>query len=66
MKDGVPGQELEGVRVQQGPFTIGAVGGVQVMAKDAWMVKIKMIDGGCHVLEGLLPVYTQDIWDDIV
>ena len=36
MKDGVPGQELEGVRVQQGPFTIGAVGGVQVIARDAW------------------------------
>ena len=53
LKDGVPGHELEGVKVQQGPFAIGAVGGVQVMAKDAWMVKCKMADGGCHVLEGL-------------
>ena len=53
MKDGVPGVELEGIKVQQGPFVIGAVGGVQVMAMDAWMVKVKMMDGGCHVLEGL-------------
>ena len=53
MKDSVPGVELQGVKVKQGPFAIGAVGGVEVMAKDAWMVKVKMSDGGCHVLEGL-------------
>ena len=53
MKDDVPGVQLEGVKVQQGPFAIGAVGGVQVMANDAWMVKVKMSDGACHVLEGL-------------
>ena len=53
MKHGVPGHELEGVKVQQGPFVIGAVAGVQVMARDAWMVKMKMLDGCCQVLEGL-------------
>ena len=53
MDDSVPGKELEGVKVAQGPFPIGAVGGIQIMAKDAWMVKIKMFDGSCQVLEGL-------------
>ena len=53
MKDGVPGKELEGVRVAHGPFTIGAVGDSKVMARDAWMVKCKMIDGSCQILEGL-------------
>ena len=53
MDESVPGKELEGVKVAQGPFPIGAVGGIQVMAKDAWMVKIKMVDGSCQILEGL-------------
>ena len=53
MHESIPGKELEGVKVAQGPFVIGAVGGVKVMAQDAWMVKINMMDGSCQVLEGL-------------
>ena len=53
MKEGVPGKELEGVKVAHGPFVIGAVGDMKVIARDAWMVKCKMMDGGCQVLEGL-------------
>ena len=53
LEDGVPGNELEGVKVANGPFVIGAVGGVKVMARDAWMVKCKMMGGGSQVLEGL-------------
>ena len=53
LKEGIPGKELEGVKVANGPFVIGAVGDMKVMARDAWMVKCKMMDGGCQVLEGL-------------
>ena len=49
----VPGKELDGVKVAHGPFSIGAVGGTQVLAQDAWMVKIKMLDGSYQILEGL-------------
>ena len=44
MKEGVPGKELEGVKVAHGPFVIGAVGDMKVVARDAWMVKSKMKD----------------------
>ena len=53
LKEGVPGKELEGIRVASGPFVIGAVGGVKLMANAAWMVKCKMFDGVSQVLEGL-------------
>ena len=53
LKEGVPEKEMEGVRVAAGPFVIGAVGGVKLMANDAWMVKCKMFDGISQVLEGL-------------
>ena len=45
--------ECEGVKVAHGPFSIGAIAGVQVMAKDAWMLKLKMADGSVQLLEGL-------------
>ena len=53
MRSDVPENELTGVKTAQGPFTIGAVGGVQVMARDAWMVKVKMTDGPQEVIECL-------------
>ena len=53
MRSDVPENELTGVKTAQGPFPIGAVGGVQVMARDAWMVKVKMTDGPQEVIECL-------------
>ena len=53
MRSDVPENELIGVKTAQGPFPIGAVGGVQVMARDAWMVKVKMTDGPQEVIECL-------------
>ena len=35
LKEGIPGKELEGVKVANGPFVIGAVGDMKVMARDA-------------------------------
>ena len=53
MRESVPGKEVQGVKVAKGPIRIRAVAEVQVMAMNAWMVKIKMIDGSYQVHEGL-------------
>ena len=54
MDKAVPeGGECEGVKVAQGPFIIGAIAGVQVRARDAWMIKVKMADSSVQILEGL-------------
>ena len=53
IKHGVPGKELEGLKVAHGPFVIGAVGDKKVMTRDAWMVKCQMSDGSCQIMEGL-------------
>ena len=53
MRDGVPGVELHGVCTEQGPITCFGVGGIQISAKQEWIVKLKKKDGNYQLVKGL-------------
>ena len=53
MREGVPGEELKGTLVQEGPFDIGGVGGARVQANSEWVVLLDREDGRKQVVQGL-------------
>ena len=53
MKNGVPGDELKGTLVQEGPFDIGGVGGAKVQALSEWVVLLDRDDGRKQIVQGL-------------
>ena len=53
MKDGVPGNELKGTLVQEGPFDIGGVGGARVQANSEWVVVLDREEGRKRIVQGL-------------
>ena len=53
MHESAPGKELQGIKAAESPFRLKALGGVQHIATDAWMMKDENMDGSCQVLEKL-------------
>ena len=49
----IPGQELKGQLIQNGPFDIGGVGGAKVMAHGEWVCSMDRLDGRKQLVQGL-------------
>ena len=52
-KDGVPRFELNGILTAKGPISIGVAGGVNVTAKEEWMVSLPKTNGDLQTVVGL-------------
>ena len=52
-KEGVPGTELNGKIIAKGPFVIGGVAGIEVQARDEWLVSVERTDGYRQLIKGL-------------
>ena len=52
-KDGIPGDQLQGICVNQGPICCTGVGNIQLQAKQEWIVKFKRKDGNYQLVQGL-------------
>ena len=50
---GIPGVELEGVRVARGKIPIGGVGGIEIFAEEDWIVSLERTDGQRQLVQGL-------------
>ena len=44
-QDGIPGVQLPGICINEGPICCTGVGNIQLQAKQEWIVKIKKKDG---------------------
>ena len=53
LKDGIPGNELKGTLVQEGPFDIGGVGGARIQANSEWVVLLDREDGRKQIVQAL-------------
>ena len=53
LRDGIPGNELKGTLVQEGPFDIGGVGGARVQANSEWVVLLDREDGRKQIVQAL-------------
>ena len=52
-KEGVPGGELEGVRIRRGPIRISTAGDSQVAVNDEWVVAMERFDGRRQAVVGV-------------
>ena len=52
-KQGVPGNQLQGVCINEGPICCTGVGGIKLQAKQEWIVKLKRKDGNYQLVQGL-------------
>ena len=52
-RDPIPKEELFGIKVRDGPFPLGAVGGTTVWANHEWACQIKTSGGSREILLGL-------------
>ena len=50
---GVPGDQLQGICVNEGPITCTGVGNIQLQARQEWIVKFKRKDGNYQLVQGL-------------
>ena len=50
---GIPGVELEGVRIARGKIPIGGVGGIEIFAEEDWLVSLERTDGQRQLVQGL-------------
>ena len=52
-KHGIPGEQLQGVCVNEGPICCTGVGGIQLQAKQEWIFKLRRKDGNYQLVKGL-------------
>ena len=52
-RKGIPGGELEGVKLAKGKIPIGGVGGIEIDAEEDWMVSLEKEDGQRQLVQGL-------------
>ena len=52
-RKGIPGRELEGVRLAKGRIPIGGVGGIEIFADEDWLVSLEREDGQRQLIQGL-------------
>ena len=49
----IPGNQLAGVCINEGPITCTGVGNIQLNARQEWIVKFKKKDGNVQLVKGL-------------
>ena len=52
-EDGIPGNQLPGVCINEGPISCTGVGSIQLEARQEWIVKLKRKDGNFQLVQGL-------------
>ena len=52
-KEGIPGKELDGIRIRKGPISISAAGDSQVAVNDEWVVVLERFDGKRQAIVGV-------------
>jgi len=52
-KQEVPGNQLQGVCINEGPICCTGVGEIKLQAKQEWIVKLKRKDGNYQLVQGL-------------
>lgn len=52
-KKGIPGGELDGVKLIKGNIPIGGIGGIKIYAEEHWIVSLEKIDGRNQLVQGL-------------
>ena len=50
---GIPGNQLPGFCINQGPISCTGVGNIQLKARQEWRVQLKMKDGNYQEVQGL-------------
>ena len=52
-EDGIPGNQLPGICINEGPITCTGVGSIQLKARQEWIVKLELKDGNYQLVQGL-------------
>ena len=52
-EDGIPGNQLQGVCINEGPISCTGVGSIQLEARQEWIVKLRRKDGNIQLVQGL-------------
>ena len=50
---GIPGNQLQGICINEGPISCTGVGNIQLNARQEWIVKLKKKDGNVQLVRGL-------------
>ena len=50
---GIPGNQLQGICINEGPISCTGVGNIQINARQEWIVKLKKKDGNVQLVRGL-------------
>ena len=53
MQNGVPQTEFDSTLLQKGPFNIGGVGGMKVVANDEYLISVNRVDGRKQHFQGV-------------
>ena len=53
MKNDIPNSEFDSTLLQKGPFNIGGVGGLKVMANEEYLISVKRADGRMQHFQGV-------------
>ena len=51
MKEGIPGKELLGQKIREGPLLLSGVGGLTVTANDEWLTAMDRTDGKLQAMQ---------------
>ena len=52
-RDGIPGKQLNGICINEGPITCFGVGATEIQAKQEWIIKLKRKDGNYQLVQTL-------------